>query len=73
MGAASYQGIYPAALKCLTADRADLTASLRFPPSSITEFGTPAPRQGPRSAPRRDQLPHPGVGVLDSASRGWLP
>jgi putative transposase len=71
--AATYGPAYPPAMKCLTTDREGLTAYLRFPAehhnrvrhSNFIErtFGeTPPPGQGHRTAARRDQLSHPGLG-----------
>jgi putative transposase len=71
--AGRYAATYPAAMKCLLADREGLTAYLRFPAehhhrirhSNFIErtFGeNPPPHQGHRPAPRRDLLPDPGLG-----------
>jgi putative transposase len=71
--AARYGPTYPAAMKCLLTGREGLTAYLRFPAehqhrvrhSNFIErtFGeTPPPHRGHRPAPRRDLLPHPGLG-----------
>ena len=70
--AAKYQGIYPAAAKVLLTDRVGLTACLRFPPNTTMHpalrlrrahlWRDPPTGQGHRQAPRRDLLPHPGLG-----------
>ena len=71
--AARYRALYPAAVKCLLADRAGLTAYLRFPAehhhrtrhSNFIErtFGETRRRvKVIGRLPRRDQLPHPGLG-----------
>jgi transposase-like protein len=80
--AARYQGTYPAAVKCLTADRAGLTACLRFPAvhhhrirhSNFIERTFGKTRRRVKVIGRL-----PGEiscltlvrGVLDRASRGW--
>src|SRR4029077_15607377 len=56
--AGRYAATYPAAMKCLLADREGLTAYLRFPPSTTTGSGTrtsssrpsASPAAGPRSS-----------------------
>jgi putative transposase len=74
--AARYQATYPAAMKCLTTDREGLTAYLRCPAEHHNRVRhsnfiwvnraclrrDPPPHQGHRPAPRRDLLPHPGLG-----------
>ena len=68
-----HRGMYPAAVKILLTDREGLTAYLRFPAEHHNRIRQsnfiwahlrpdPSPHQGHRPAPRRDQLPHPGVG-----------
>ena len=71
--AAKYSATYPAAMKCLATDAAGLTAYLRFPAehhhrvrhSNFIERTFPGTRRRTKvigRAPRRDQLPHPGMG-----------
>jgi putative transposase len=71
--ASRYGATYPAAMKCLLADRESLTAYLRFPAEQQhrvrhSNFNRThlrrdsPPHQGHRAAPRRDQLPHPSPG-----------
>ena len=71
--AARYGATYPSAMKCLTTDRGGpdrLPAVPRRapPPDPALQLHRahlrrdPPPRQGHRPAPRRDQLPHPGLG-----------
>ena len=49
--AGKYQARYPAAVKCLTADREGLTAYLRSPPSTTTGSGTPTSSSAPSGKP----------------------
>jgi putative transposase len=42
---------YPAAVRCLLADRAQLTTYLRFPPSTTTASATPTSSSGPSARP----------------------
>jgi putative transposase len=70
--AAKYGKRYPAAVRCLLADREQLTTYLRFPRehhhrirhSNFIErtFGDPPPGQGDRPVARRGQLPVLGLG-----------
>ena len=68
-----HQSEFPAAVKCLLADRAALTAHLRFPtehraqdpphqPHRAHLRRDPPTSQSHRPAPRRSQLPHTGMG-----------
>ena len=49
--AAKYSATYPAAMKCLLADREGLTAYLRFPQSTTTGSGIPTSSSGPSARP----------------------
>ena len=70
--AAKYSATYPSAMKCLTTDAAGLTAYLRLPAehhhrirhSNFIErtFGETRRRTKSSAGPRRNQLPHPGMG-----------
>jgi hypothetical protein len=49
--AGRYSATYPAAMKCLLADREGLTAHLRSPPGTTTGSGIPTSSSGPSARP----------------------